>query len=857
MLTSSSRLATDWKRRSVTASKSSVVATPRVESWRNWLAKLVSDEPTIPVALSQLQESQLWERVISSDLRKSDQSNQNSSLARGLAKHAAAAYALMREYQISAAELAGYGEEAEALQRWMTAMQHEVGKRERSMAADLPGLLLPHLHNLCEDRRLLVDGFDALTPMQQAMLQVLQNHGVQVSIVADDQEAGQVTLTACDDPEAECRYIADRIAHTIETSPLARIAVVYSSRASDQKLLRRTVDERLLQALIQPGKQAVNMAGQPLAEAPMIRQLFGLLQLAGRSGAPFADFSRLLFSPGLKGFSDERLVRAELDAELRRGNRHYIGFKSLLASESMEGLPQLGSALKSLLLWDTSPRSAGEWVRSLHGLLQSTGFLQSDVGSRSNFEVRQLNGFRDCLTSLVAIDAVREKIEWSLFLGLLRTACSETELPLTAQFPQVSVLPLDQVAGLKFDALFAMGMDSDAVPFSVDVAPLLPLALQRKYQVGRATAEQAYKASGFLWQQLKQAAGELYVSYACQHDEHHVTASPLCSGIAESVYAEKAREPERVETELFDDAPFVPLSSSEKVRGGSAVIRNQSACPFRAFATHRLGIAPLDETSPGVDAAEKGSLIHKALEYIWGELRRQSRLLAMGEDDISALVGAAVSHAWQESHGSIPEAQRQFESQRMERVLVAWLDEERKRPPFEVVEREAWYRMKLPQAGQERFSVNLQIDRIDQDSDGNKILIDYKTGKKQSIGKWIGGRMSEPQLPLYSMAAEVSADDAVCFARVRSGDMGFEGLAGEGIGIDGVAVYKGKDEEAETWPDLLTLWKQRINALASEFVEGRCDVSPRDAHACDYCGLEGLCRISEVGMVDDSEEGEP
>ena len=853
MLTSHSRLATDWRRRFVAASTSSVVSTPQIEGWQNWLAKLAADEPAIPVALRRLQELQLWERVISSDLRKSDQGN---NLARGLAHHAASAYALMQEYQISAAELTGYGEEAEALQRWISAMQHEMNEHARSVAADLPRLLLPHLHKLCPGKQLLMGGFDVLTPMQKTVLQLLQKHGVQLLTVAAEQEAAQLTLTACDDPEAECRYVAERIAYAIAASPQARVAVVYSRRACDQKLLRRIVDERLLQAVMQPEKQAVNMAGQPLVEAPMIRQLFALLQLAGRSGAPFADFSRLLFSPGVKGFSDECLVRAELDAELRKKNRHYIGFKSLLASESMEGLPQLGSVLKSLLLWDRSPRPAGEWVRLLHSLLQDVGFLQPGVGARSSFEVRQLNGFRDCLTSLVAIDAVREKIEWHLFLGLLRTACSEAELPLTAQFPQVSVLPLDQVSGLKFDVVFAMGMDSDALPLSVDIAPLLPLALQRKYQMGRATAEQAYKASNSLWQQLKQAADELYISYACQHDEHHVTASSLCSDIAESAYVEKAHETERVEIELFDDAPSVPLFDGEKVRGGTAVIRSQSACPFRAFATHRLGVVPLDETSPGVDAAEKGSLIHKALEYIWGELRQQGKLLAMDEDDTSTLVAAAVSHAWQQSHGSISEVQRQFESQRMQRVLMVWLDEERQRPPFEVVEREAWHRMSLPQAGKNTFSINLQIDRIDHDSDGNQILIDYKTGQKQSIGKWIGERMSEPQLPLYSMAAEVSIGDAVCFARVRSGDMGFEGLSGEDTGIGGIAVYKGKDEEAETWLDLLKLWKKRINILASEFVEGRCDVSPRDASACDYCGLEALCRISEVGTADDSGGGE-
>ncbi|MDQ6965431.1 MAG: PD-(D/E)XK nuclease family protein, partial [Mariprofundaceae bacterium] len=144
-----------------------------------------------------------------------------------------------------------------------------------------------------------------------------------------------------------------------------------------------------------------------------------------------------------------------------------------------------------------------------------------------------------------------------------------------------------------------------------------------------------------------------------------------------------------------------------------------------------------------------------------------------------------------------------------------------------------------------------QADRIDRDIEGRKILIDYKTGKKQSIGQWTGERMREPQLPLYSMAEELGSEDVVCFARVRSGEMGFEGLCGHDTGIKGVSVYKGTDEEAENWNELLDIWRQRIDALAAGFVTGHSEVLPRDAGACSYCGLESVCRIEEIGFADD------
>jgi len=141
---------------------------------------------------------------------------------------------------------------------------------------------------------------------------------------------------------------------------------------------------------------------------------------------------------------------------------------------------------------------------------------------------------------------------------------------------------------------------------------------------------------------------------------------------------------------------------------------------------------------------------------------------------------------------------------------------------------------------------------MDVDETGRKILIDYKTGAKQSTAKWVVNeeheRIEEPQLPQYALAANLGPDDAVAFARVRSGDMAYEGLCGEDIGIDGIAACDGKRGRPDDWQAVLDDWKASINALATEFVEGRCDVSPRDEHACQYCGLEAVCRIEEMNM---------
>jgi ATP-dependent helicase/DNAse subunit B len=56
-------------------------------------------------------------------------------------------------------------------------------------------------------------------------------------------------------------------------------------------------------------------------------------------------------------------------------------------------------------------------------------------------------------------------------------------------------------------------------------------------------------------------------------------------------------------------------------------------------------------------------------------------------------------------------------------------------------------------------------------------------------------------------------------------------------------------------------WKQRIEQLTKDFVNGRAEVDPRDyPKTCEYCGLETLCRISEnqnvLEVEQDSESDE-
>ncbi len=912
LLTASQALAVDWKRRLIAISAADVCETPAVMAWQAWLSGLAEGLDTMPVALNRVQEGWLWQQVIGADLP-----DQSAASVRGLAGHASEAYALKQEYQIDVAELSLAGEETDALLRWIDGLHQRLAGgalADRILAADVGQRVSKSLTAVEKQKSILLAGFDAFTPLQKQLLLALQASGVQVLQIETESYSVVNRLYACADVQEECGHIAARSLALLTENPHARIAIVTSDAVNDVSLLRRTLNDVLMPELrCDPSNRmnAVSMDGDMLTDSPMIRQLLHVLSLAGEYSFSFDTFAILLFSPWLKGYEAERLGRAELDAKFRQQNRHRLLFKSLLGSSYVKALPALLSVLQALAGWNKHKRSANDWVKAVHELLKVVGFVQlasskadsslsdlvesnksddsnksdksepdqagsPDVLQRSDQEIRQMNAFRDVLVSLVAVDAVGvdHKLPWAQFLSLLRTACSEIRLAEMAKYANVTVLPLSQMKGLQFDHVLLMGFDEEAFPPPARPYALLPASVQKKYALPMSHAALVYESSALLWKSLLQSAANIEISYAKQRDDKELLASSFVTDMVPSPCERLSMDTSKLSMEVFDDVSAVPLQDGQQVSGGTSIVRNQSACPFRAFATHRLGIAALGETTPGIEASSKGSLIHLALEYIWRTLKSQQVLRALDHNAAINLIAAAIDHAWDKAYVVADSRTRGFEKKRMQRVLLEWFELELDRPAFKVVGIEQEYLMQLPmylpmksdsssdhareqsieQPAEQQFVVKIKADRMDVDASGRRLLIDYKTGAKQSTRTWLvsenNERIEEPQLPQYALAAGLGADDAVAFARVRSGDMSFEGLCGDDIGIKGIVACDGKRRAPDDWQDVLDDWKTYINMLAGEFVDGRCDVSPRDAGACKYCGFEAICRIEEIGRIE-------
>ncbi|MGB8856730.1 MAG: PD-(D/E)XK nuclease family protein, partial [Burkholderiales bacterium] len=248
----------------------------------------------------------------------------------------------------------------------------------------------------------------------------------------------------------------------------------------------------------------------------------------------------------------------------------------------------------------------------------------------------------------------------------------------------------------------------------------------------------------------------------------------------------------------------------------------------------------------GLDAAERGQILHKTMELFWLKLETQARLLEMDDAHIGTQVSDAVSRAladWQAKHQDLPKRFATLEKRRFTVLIQEWLVLERQRLPFSVqsVENE----LQLSLAG---LSIKLRQDRVDSLPDGSVAIMDYKSGKPRSL-PWEdeSGRPEEPQLPLYALASAQPVS-ALLFGKIKTGENAVIGIADTPVCID--VDRKGFDivdaAEAPTLGQRIETWRDELTHLAQSFRAGDARVDPRKPATCQHCHLSSLCRKNEI-----------
>jgi probable DNA repair protein len=844
--------------------------TPDIVPWRAWIARCLDRATYLhpagdhPLPLSQDQELALWEAVI-----------RNSEQALGLlhlsytASQVARAWVLFQHWNLEdyADPLLWTSPDQEAFVHWSSDFQNQVDSREWLEEARQPAYISQLVSSgvLPCPQVLILAGFEQFSPIQNHLFTALHNQGCSLYQLQFATHESDRTVLSLADRRQEMEKAATWARTHLLANSEQRIGII----VPDLSQVRGQI-ERIFDAVLHPDAAADPLPprqrsydlslGQPLSAYPLIQAALHILDLT-QDPLPLNTISAMLTSSFVFGADTEAGLRGKCEAALRSLGEPAIYWSRLLdqvREQKKRGpapCPLLAQALENFHnSCKNLPSAQGPsaWARDIDNLLHSMGWPgEQSLDSR---EFQTVQAFHDCLQRLAGLDRVLPSVSLHQAMARLEHILGQTVFQPEGPEAGIRIMGLLEAVGERFDHVWIMGLTDQIWPPAPEPNPFLPSSLQRDLGLPRSSPEHELEYARHVLNRLIHSAQNVVVSYPLREEDRELLPSPLLEDLpaqpGQHCELDTAPDPwtERDPTgllESFHDAHGPPLPPLHQAPGGSSLLRSQAACPFQAFARHRLQAESLDQPTPGLGPAERGTIVHAALENFWTNCPDQATLLTLEQEPCLELIGTAVDQAIKDMRRQLPLSLSNecaaLERQRLMDLIGEWLDLERRRSPFQVQSLEK--RLDIAISG---LQLNVVADRIDRLENGKLAVIDYKTGR-HSMSEWFQDRPVEPQVPLYSLFCPEPVA-GVYFGVVRKGESCFVGLGEEADIVPGGKAFTEHPltRDFTSWTELLNRWKTQLEELAAEVLHGEARVAPSTKQACRQCDLHALCRIYEL-----------
>jgi ATP-dependent helicase/nuclease subunit B len=776
----------------------------------------------------------------------------------GLGAVAYRSWTLLHRHRIPYGALeTGEGLELQAFARWVDQYRAWL---ERGRWLD-PALASSTMGSWTPGVRLRFVGFDRCTPEQAETMARMRAEGVDVGVDAP-LAAGDVVRgerVECNDFADEVETAARWIAQHLEREPGARVALIVPALDRERERVRRMLDRVFAPAAQLAGGAAPESsvyelaAARPLLERPVVSAAVGWLEAIVGIASPAALGALLLGSHDGAAML-EADARAELDVALRREGLAVRGLRSL-AMAAARGCPATAERLERVAsraqAWHGS-RLPSQWAIEFAVALRDVGWPGPEPDSAAHQAVQRWHAL---LAEFGGGDDVAGPMRVREALAHLRDQLQHTTFEPQEIAAPVLVIDPDTAVGMRFDATWICGLDAARWPAPASPDPFLPRDWQARQHVPGSTAELAEAYARRTLCSLTQGATIAICSVPRFEGDAPLLPSALIAGrpVLDAVPrwpgagTTRTQFAQRPHLDRLVDATMPAFAAHQVAKGGTRLLELQAACPFRAAVELRLGGGALEDTAVGIAPTERGRLAHAVLQGFWTEVREQSALLAMSQQQREACVREHAARALAPVRAAADEVRRRLldlEQGWLESRVLELLEQDAQREPFSVVHVEE---PRVVDVG--GVQIRVQLDRVDRLADGSHAVIDYKTSATARPAAWMGERPQLPQLPLYVRAVGASSVSAVAFGVVRKGGTSYSGF----VSTEGVFTQLKPFDAARVpfreypdWQALMAEWGRRLDALAREHATGDARLAPDPTGACRHCHLPGLCRSAQA-----------
>ncbi|EKE06300.1 MAG: hypothetical protein ACD_19C00018G0001 [uncultured bacterium] len=804
---------------------------------KTWLINCWQECPDPRVLLNTLQERLLWQKIITENLGEKFIS---------LTKLAINAHESINGWQLE--DINYPTNEIENFVIFQSIYQNFKNYCETKnlvTSSQLPTLLIPYVQNFNLEK-ITFAGFDEYNPQLQNLITVIKETGCEILELDPNNYQNSI----------QKRLGFNKIKQEIITS--AKWAKQILDRNSNNSIgivvpnlveLRPEISQVFSEIL--DDDKAINIStGIPLGNSPIINSVLELLSLS----EPFSleTFSRFLLSPYITGAETEKSERAFFNLQLKQSNYFQLTVSDIkqLAKKYTKNIPLL---IKTLQKWQeffsqlqNKILFPSEWMQIFAQTLQILGWPGEN--NLTDLESTAIKYFTKLLQDIAATNLITGKIPYKKTLQILHDFIIHTTLQPEHEIDApINIFGTLEAAGINFDYLWIMGLDQESWPPAPHPNPFISFEIQKKFLIPHASAERELHFCEMLIKRYKRSAKEIIFSHIKQIEDRIIEPSSLIANIPEILiddlnlaktitWEQKIHRSQKLETLDIDPAP--KLTPNETIHGSSRLIELQSLCPFQAFMEFRLATKEPIKLEPGISKINRGIIVHGALEHFWQKVRTQQNLCQLEPTQLQKAINDSLEYSLKKLE--LPPSLYKLEKQCLIPLLTGLLEIEKSRQPFEVIATEKTIQINLSS-----IQIKIRIDRIDQLTNGNTLLIDYKTGKNlPSIFDWFGPRPKNIQLPLYSVA--LRSIQGLALVQINVGSLKFKEISLEELlfGLRTIGVAENNLRSNITWDELIEHWRSILTKLASDFAAGEASPTPLSPQVCKKCSFGPVCRVS-------------
>lgn len=657
--------------------------------------------------------------------------------------------------------------------------------------------------------------FDCFHPQQEALLEHLRCQGVKHHFFdfPDTQvDTPNHQIYAATDTEDEQQQMIQWLKNQ-QQNGLNRIGVVIPDFSQQAKSLYRVL------------KQHFNASdlhfslGDPLWSFPLIKQALSFLKLKPGEMLSQEECKILLLSPFIKEQGHRQtLLQHPLLQE------PFIPW-TIFLNKTKSYLPQLSKL-------NTYPEkaSAHEWIEYFEERLNHFGFPGEKPLNDNNQSI--LSKFYLSIESLQNAALILPELSFSEALDLLEKFTQDHIHQPPQNYHGIHFMGWLESSGFCGDALWICHFQSDLIPQPIHFSPLLPIHWQKKNQLARTQVDKEFEMAQRMLQRFINAHIEapLVISYAKIKNEEPLWPSPLLP--AWHLYEKQDIQQSPILIEKIAQNYCVPLKDAQTTpKGGYQVLASLANCPFQAFANYRLHSQSSIQEEIGLNASERGRLMHRALQYIWQELKDQHALLRLTPEEIQELCLKAIHQTLDEFQNrpySLDELMMKLEAEQLLHLILPCLEADKQREYFQIEGLEQSIHLKI-----DDWSFQLRYDRLDKLANGDLVIIDYKS-KSPTPLPWDDERPIHPQILMYALA-----QPSIRYLLFLS--LSPKEFKSTGFGIDGLEPYSVKVSK-EPWEVRQQQWLITLKSLINEFQAGHCIPAPLSSSSCRYCHNRDICR---------------